>query len=73
MKIMANMSIIDQGDMGIKCLRELNNIMQAGVELKSQVITVLKENVIPLTHQEEINDIPIPILTGLKYIIENNG
>ena len=50
MKIMANMSIIDQGGMGVKCLKELNNIMQAGVELKSQVLSVLKENVIPITH-----------------------
>ena len=73
MNIIADLSIIRQGEFGIKCLNTLNDLMGSGSEMKEVVKDILKNKVVSHICKNYLNDVPQSVIHGLiKITLEND-
>ncbi len=70
LSILSKLTIVKQFDFGRKCFNTLKDMMVAGEDLETLVMTILQKEVITKLETLNSNEIPGSLLNGLQELVD---
>lgn len=70
LSVLAKLSIIKFSNFGLECFNILKDLVQSGRDMETQVIQVIKQEVITRMKQRDPTTIPVSLIQGLNQLID---